>query len=450
MHILVIGLNYQTASVIIRERLSFTKDSTETAIQTLRKKKSIQECVIVGTCNRTEIYCVVDQVNLGTTDVTDFLREWFGINEEEFEPFLYVKEDDEAIKHLFRVVCGLDSMVLGETQILGQVKESFNRSQGLKSTGTLFNRLFRQAIALAKRVHTETDISMNAVSVSYAAIELGKKIFSHIQHKTVVILGAGEMGELTGKHLVSQGVNQILVVNRTYDRAERLAEILKGTALEMGRLSSALVQADIVISSTGAKDYVIRKQEIQTLLQKRDKRPLYMIDMGVPRDIEPSVNQLNHVYLYNMDDLQGIVDENLSARKKEARKIEGMIEEERVAFQSWLGTLGVIPLIAALREKTQTMQEEAVRHIENKLPHLTDHEIQIIRKSFKVMVNQILHDPFIQMKELAGSSNQKEFISQLSSLFGLEENTQTSIPFPFRERSGSSQAGTRMLVDSIQ
>lgn len=450
MHILVIGINYQTASVIIRERLSFTKDSTETAIQTLREKTSIQECVIVGTCNRTEIYCVVDQVNLGTTDVTDFLREWFGMKIEEFEPFLYIKVDDEAVNHLFRVVCGLDSMVLGETQILGQVKESFNQSQGLKATGTIFNRLFRQAIELAKRVHTQTDISMNAVSVSYAAIELGKKISNHFQDKTVVILGTGEMGELTGKHLRSQGVNRILVANRTYVRAQRLAEKLKGTALEMGQLSSALLQADIVISSTDAKDYVIRKQEIHSQLQKRDKRPLYMIDMGVPRDIEPSVNQLNNVYLYNMDDLRGIVDENLSARKKEAQKIERMIDEERVAFQSWLGTLGVIPLIAALREKTQIMQDEAVRHIENKLPHLTDHEIQIIRKSFKVMVNQILHDPFVQMKELAGSSNQNEFIGQLSALFGLEENVQASIPFPFRGRSGSSQAGTRLLVEPIQ
>jgi len=421
MHILVIGLNYKTAPVEIRERFAFKEELKESAVQTLKATRSIQECVIVGTCNRTEIYAVVDQLHTGRHYIKTFLAGWFGIAKEEFVDSLYIKEDDEAIRHLFRVVCGLDSMVLGETQILGQIREAFLLSQGLKATGTIFNTLFKQAITLAKRAHSETDIGKNAVSVSYAAIELGKKIFGYFDDKTVVILGAGKMGELTGKHLRANGVNHVIVVNRTFERAQSLADKLDGKAYVMDDLFTALIKADIVISSTGADGYVVTKQDIQSISRKRKHRPLFMIDIAVPRDLDPGINDLDNVYLYDIDDLEGIVEANLQERAREAEKIGIMIGEEVGMFKSWLNTLGVVPLITALREKSVAIQEEAMRNIENKLPELNEKQLRLIRKYSKSIVNQMLHDPLVRMKEMAGQSNGEEALELFVKIFALEE-----------------------------
>jgi glutamyl-tRNA reductase len=419
MHILVIGLNYKTAPVEIRERFAFRDEDKSEAILTLRRTKSIQECVIVGTCNRTEIYAIVDQLHTGRHYVKTFLSEWFQIDREEFIDYLYVKENDEAVSHLFRVVCGLDSMVLGETQILGQVRDAFIKSQELKTTGTVFNMLFKQAITIAKRAHSETEIGKNAVSVSYAAIELGKRIFGYFHKKTVLILGAGKMSELTAKHLHTNGVESVIVVNRTYEKAKVLAEKFNGLAYTMDELTNALIQSDIVISSTGSDGYVIAKENIQQVMKKRKSRPLFLIDIAVPRDLDPSIHELDNVYLYDIDDLEGIVEANLQERAKEAEKIGVMIGEELASFKSWLNTLGVVPVISALRQKAIAIQEEAVRNIENKLPDLTEQELRIIRKYSKTIVNQLLHDPLIRMKEMAADSNQS--LDLFVKIFALEE-----------------------------
>ncbi|RXT15488.1 glutamyl-tRNA reductase [Ammoniphilus sp. CFH 90114] len=421
MHILVIGLNYKTAPVEIRERFAFKEDEKDRAIRMLRGTKDIQECVMVGTCNRTEIYAVVDQLHTGRHYVKGFLSEWFGIAREDFADYLYIKEDDEAVRHLFRVVCGLDSMVLGETQILGQVRTAFLQSQECKATGTVFNTLFKQAVTLAKRAHSETDIGKNAVSVSYAAVELGKKIFGYFEKKTVVILGAGKMGELTGKHLHANGVNKVIVVNRTIERAKGLADKFNGEACTFNELSSALIQADIVISSTGAEGYVVTKRDIQAISRKRNHRPLFMIDIAVPRDLDPAINDLDDVYLYDIDDLESIVEANRQERAREAEKIGYMIGEEIVAFKSWLNTLGTVPVISALREKSLKIQEEAMRQIENKLPDLTEKELRIIRKYSKTIVNQMLHDPLVRMKEMAAQSKGDEALDLFVKIFALEE-----------------------------
>lgn len=419
MHILVIGLNYKTAPVEIRERFAFRDEDKSEAILTLRGTKSIQECVIVGTCNRTEIYAIVDQLHTGRHYVKTFLSEWFQIDREEFIDYLYVKENDEAVSHLFRVVCGLDSMVLGETQILGQVRDAFIKSQELKTTGTVFNMLFKQAITIAKRAHSETEIGKNAVSVSYAAIELGKRIFGYFHKKTVLILGAGKMSELTAKHLHTNGVESVIVVNRTYEKAKVLANKFNGLAYTMDELTNALIQSDIVISSTGSDGYVISKEDIQQVMKKRKSRPLFLIDIAVPRDLDPSIHELDNVYLYDIDDLEGIVEANLQERAKEAEKIGVMIGEELSSFKSWLNTLGVVPVISALRQKAISIQEEAVRNIENKLPDLTEQELRIIRKYSKTIVNQLLHDPLIRMKEMAADSNQS--LDLFVKIFALEE-----------------------------
>ena len=421
MHILVVGLNYKTAPVEIRERFTFQENDLAQALAKLRSTKSILECVIVSTCNRTELYVVADQLHTGRHFTKNFLSEWFQMPKEEFIPYLNIKEDEEAIEHLFRVACGLDSMILGETQILGQVRDSFLFAQKEKATGTIFNQLFKQAVTLSKRAHSETEINSNAVSVSYAAVELGKQIFGSFQDKHVLILGAGKMSELTAKHLHANGATKIIVINRTKEKAQELANRFFGQAKPMSELTEAIAEADILISSTGARDYVVTSKMMKDVLKKRKGRPLFMIDIAVPRDLDPALAGFDDVFLYDIDDLEGIVQENLEERKKAAKKIEQFIAEEMVAFQQWLNTLGVVPLITALRQKALSIQAETMESIERKLPDLTERQRKIIRKHTKSIVNQLLRDPITRLKELAVEENADDVFELFTKIFGIEE-----------------------------
>ncbi|WP_103108232.1 glutamyl-tRNA reductase [Brevibacillus reuszeri] len=421
MDILLLGLNYKTAPVEIREKFTFSDDGTSRALHLLSQTKSIAECIILGTCNRTEIYVVCDQANIGRDYTRRFLAEWFGVEKEQFKDHLYIKENEQAIDHLFRVSSGLDSMVMGETQILGQVRDAFLLAQEHKTTGTVFNMLFKQAITFAKRAHTETAIGQNAVSVSYAAVELGKKIFGSFAGKSVLIVGAGKMSELTAKHLHANGSEHVVVANRTLERAQLLAEKFKGDSCTMEQLPEALLVADIVISSTGANGYVLGKKELAPIMKQRKHRPLFMVDIAVPRDLNPDLHDLDNVFLYDIDDLEGIVASNVAERSREAERLDAMIAEEIVAFTTWYQTLGVAPLIAALREKALTIQGEAMRKIENKLPNLSEREIHIIRKTTKGIVNQLMHDPVVRLKEMAAAKHGEEVLDIFSKMFALEE-----------------------------
>lgn len=421
MNIIVAGLNYKTASIQIREQFTFTKNMLLRAIQTLQDKRGIKECVIVSTCNRTEIYSVVDNINTAKNSLITFLSEWFNSEESELKKFMYFKENNETIGHLFRVTCGLDSLVIGETQILGQVKDAFYQSLQLNATNKIFNRLFKQAITLAKYVQTNTEIGKQAVSVSYAAVELGKKIFNDISNKTVMILGAGKMGEITIKNLCANGVGKILVINRTYAHATKLAERFNGVALGFEQLLSAMIDADIVISSITANGYIISKQQVQAIIEKR-KKPLFLIDIAVPRNIDPEISYMDKVFLYDIDDLEGIVKANLQDRTKEAIKIEGIIENEIGKFNKWLETLEIVPLFSRMNERSITIQNVAMQQIENKLPSLSEHELKVIRKYFKSTINQILHDPLIKMKNIMlENPNKDEIIDIFSQIFSLED-----------------------------
>ncbi|KSU83753.1 glutamyl-tRNA reductase [Fictibacillus enclensis] len=421
MHILVVGLNYKTAPVEIREKVSFQPTELAEAHKALRARKSILECTIVSTCNRTEVYAVVDQLHTGRYYMKSFLAEWFSIETNDLNPFLFIREEEISVEHLFRVAAGLDSMVLGETQILGQVRDSFLLAQQEGTTGTIFNHLFKQAITLAKRSHSETEIGENAVSVSYAAVELAKKIFGGLEKKDILIVGAGKMGELTAKHLHSNGVASVHVVNRTYEKALELAGRFNGTAHPMEELGSVLNIADIVITSTGSESYVITKEMVQSLLKQRKGRPLFMVDIAVPRDLDPGLNELESVFLYDIDDLEGIVEANLAERKKEAEKIEIMIEGEIVAFQSWVNMLGVVPVITALREKALAVQAETMQSIERKMPHLSDREKKVLSKHTKSIVNQLLRDPIVRIKEQAGEPGADQALEFFTKIFALEE-----------------------------
>lgn len=408
MHILVVSVNYRTAPVEFREKLTFQAAELERAMTTLQNQKSVLENVIVSTCNRTEIYAVVDQLHTGRYYIKKFLADWFQLEIEEVAPYLTIFEQDGAIDHLFRVTCGLDSMVVGETQILGQIKDSFLEAQQVKATGTIFNELFKQVITLAKRAHSETTIGESAMSVSYAAVELGKKIFGELTDCHVLILGAGKMGELALQNLYGSGARKVTVMNRTLSKAEIMAEKYMGHAKPLSELQCALLEADILISSTGASDYVITKEMMTKVEKMRSGRPLFMVDIAVPRDIDPAIDELEGSFLYDIDDLQGVVEANRAERLKEAEKIQFMIEEEIVLFKTWLSTLGVVPLISALRDKALAIQSETMESLERKIPNLSDRERKVISKHTKSIINQLLKDPILVAKEIAAEEGADE------------------------------------------
>ncbi|WP_174613954.1 glutamyl-tRNA reductase [Virgibacillus ihumii] len=424
MHILKVGINYKSAPVEIREKLTFSEESMDKAMLLLKEQKSILENVIVSTCNRTEIYAVVDQVHTGRYYVKQFLADWFQIDKAEFTSYLKISEADGAIEHLLRVATGLDSMVLGETQILGQVKQSFLTAQMMQTTGTVFNELFKQVITFAKRAHKDTAIGEHAVSVSYAAVELAKKIFGDLKQKHVVILGAGKMGELAAKNLHGSGANRITVVNRTYAKAEELAMKFEAKAEQMDQLHANLQNADILISSTGSDSVVLDKETIHSIQKKRKGKPLFLVDIAVPRDLDASIGELDNVFLYDIDDLQHIVDENLKAREAAAENIEMMLEAEIVQFNEWLQTLGVVPVISALRQKALSIQAETMKSIERKMPELSKREKKVLNKHTKSIINQLLKEPVTQAKELAAEKNSDESLDLFVKIFGIESEVE--------------------------
>lgn len=414
------SVNYRTAPVEFREKLTFQAAELERAMTTLQNQKSVLENVIVSTCNRTEIYAVVDQLHTGRYYIKKFLADWFQLEIEEVAPYLTIFEQDGAIDHLFRVTCGLDSMVVGETQILGQIKDSFLEAQQVKATGTIFNELFKQVITLAKRAHSETTIGESAMSVSYAAVELGKKIFGELTDCHVLILGAGKMGELALQNLYGSGARKVTVMNRTLSKAEVMAEKYMGHAKSLSELQCALLEADILISSTGASEYVITKEMMTKVEKMRSGRPLFMVDIAVPRDIDPAIDELEGSFLYDIDDLQGVVEANRAERLKEAEKIQFMIEEEIVLFKTWLSTLGVVPLIAALRDKALAIQSETMVSLERKIPNLSDREKKVISKHTKSIINQLLKDPILVAKEIAAEEGASEKLALFAKIFDLE------------------------------
>jgi glutamyl-tRNA reductase len=416
-----VGLNYRTAPVEVRELFALAEKELPEALQGLIETTSIMECVIVATCNRTELYAVVDRHQLCGHHIRSFMEKWFNMPRAQFTNHLYMYEDEKAIEHLFRVASGLDSMVIGETQILGQVKSAFLLAQSKKTTGTVFNMLFKQAITMAKRAHSETMIGEAAVSVSYAAVELGKQIFGRFNGKRVMIIGAGETGELAAKHLYANGADRVIVVNRTFERAAQLADKIGGVPCSMEEALHKLHDVDIVISSTGADGFVLNHQHVEKAMAGRKSRPMFMIDIAVPRDLDPAITNVENVFLYDIDDLEGIVESNLEQRRQEAAKIEVMIQEEKRLFDQWYKTLGVVPLIRALQTKAADIHEETMVSMSNKLPGLEEHELKVIRKLTKSIVNQMLQDPILRIKEMAGEKKGDEAMDMFVKLFALEE-----------------------------
>lgn len=421
MHTIVVGVNHRTAPVELREKLSFIEAELPEAMRALQKQKSILENIVVSTCNRTEVYAVVDQLHTGRYYIKQFLANWFDVSMDSFEKYLVVNENDKAIEHLMKVSAGMDSMVLGETQILGQVRDSFLEAQSIGTTGTVFNQLFKQAVTFSKRAHSETEIGANAVSISYAAVELAKQVFGSLNHKHVAILGAGEMGELALRNLQGSGAEKVTVINRTFATAEEMAMKFGGVAKPMTEMQCTLLEADILISSTAATEHVIDYDLMKYVERLRKGNPLFLIDIAVPRDLDPRIGELSNVFLYDIDDLQGIVDANLAERERAAVKIGYMIEGQIIEFNEWLTTLGVVPVITALREKALHIQETTMESILNKIPDLTEREKKVLNKHTKSIINQLIKDPIQQVKEFAMEPKSADKLELFQQIFGLEE-----------------------------
>lgn len=421
MHIIVLGLSHKTAPVEVREKISFPAAEQSGHLDRILMYPSIAEAAILSTCNRTELYAVVEDPDRGREDLTAYLAEFGNIAKEELERHLYSSTLDRAIHHLFRVVSSLDSMVLGEAQIQGQIKEAYALALEAESTGVILNKLFAAALSVGKRARSETAIGESAVSISSVAVELAMNVFEDLKGRTVLIIGAGDMSELTAQALKDNGVTSIVVANRTYERAEEFARKFGGRAARFDDFPAEMRNADIVISSTGASGFVLTKEMMAAVMKGRRNAPIFLVDIAVPRDIAPDVESLNGVFLYNIDDLQAVIASNLADREREAEKVEAIIETEVEAFTGWLGSLDIVPTIAALKKRAEAIRTAEVEKALSKMTGLSDRDKNEVNALAKVVLSKILHEPIVKLKEHEHEKERYMYLETVRYLFGLKE-----------------------------
>lgn len=419
--IFLIGLNHKTAPVNIRECLAFNDAESRSALAELRGINPIDEAMLFSTCNRVELLAVANDVNLAIDQAKTFLAQFKKVPLDDFESTLYLHQGGEAVRHIFRVAASLDSMMIGEPQILGQVKSAYKTATEEKTSGVVLNRLLHRTFFVAKRIRNETGIGDHAVSISYAAIELGRKIFGDLAGKKVLLIGAGEMAELAVEHLIRKKSGDIYVANRTFERGVELADKYKGTPIRFEEVSDYLSQVDIIISSTGAQGYILEKKQVKAMMRSRRNRPIFFIDIAVPRDIDPQINTLNNVYVYDIDDLKDVVDENIEDRNREAIKAERIIDEAVIHFGQWFQSLGVVPTIKALRTKINTLAQTEVQKTLQQLEHLSEDDLKVIERMTNSLVNKILHDPTNYLKSNGCQGDRAISLDIARKLFGLDK-----------------------------
>ena len=417
-----IGINHETAPVEVRECLAREADNPRKALDFMRGISCIREGLFLSTCNRVETLCVTETPELAKRSMVSLLADLGGIPENEFPYILYDYEDMDAVKHVFRVASSLDSMVLGEPQILGQVKNAYYQATQAKTSGVILNRLMHRAFHVAKRVRTETGISDAAVSISYAAVELAKKIFHELRDRKVLLIGAGEMAELAAKHLLKQGISTIRVANRTFQRALELAGHLGGEAVSLEEIDAQLLEADIVIASTASTEYVIRYDQVKRSLRKRRNRLVFFIDIAVPRDVDPRINSLGNVYVYDIDDLKGVIGINRTQRQQEAIKAERIVQEEVIKFERWVKTLAVVPTIISLREKAENIRQGEIRKSLAALNGLTPSQKRAVETLTVSITEKIISDPILVLKRKAERSGRDTYLDVTRNLFGLDQD----------------------------
>jgi len=419
MQLLLVGVSHRTAPIELRERLDFSARGVDRALSALAGTGAQHEATIVSTCNRVELYVGCDEPENTRAAIEQFLAEFHDIPGDQLAPHIYTKTGQEAVAHLFRVAAGLDSLVMGEPQILGQVKDAFGVASQLGSTGPLLNRLFHSAFAAGKRVRTETALSEGAVSVSYAAVELARKIFGNLKGRTVLVLGAGEMGKLTALHMQAQGIGRLIITSRTAAHATALAESIGGTAILWDSMTSGLVEADILITATGASAPIISGALISQTMKARRQRPLFIIDIAVPRDVEADAGDLEQVFLYNIDDLQAVVQENISKRGTEAFDAEKIIAQEVGKFIGWLNSRSAVPTIVALRQRFESVRQSELRRLEPKLSSLPPEARARVEEVTRLIMEKLLINPTEQLKAISDADTVATYSDALNRLFGL-------------------------------
>jgi glutamyl-tRNA reductase len=419
MTLFACGLSHRTAPVELREQLAVEEDKLRELLRDILATGAIAETVIVSTCNRVEVYGVADVPGEGRAVAFGRLCRHRGVEAVALEPYFYTHVDAEAVRHVFRVAASLDSMLVGEPQILGQVKDAFALAQSCETVGPTLHSLFTQAFAVAKRVRTETDIGRHAVSVSFAAVELAKKIFDGLRGRAILLLGAGKMSELAARHLVEHGAFPIYVVNRTWSRAQELARALSGTPVPFDELTTALESVDIVITSTGSPTPIVTRRLIADVMQGRGARPLFFIDIAVPRDVEPAVGELDGVYCYDIDDLRQVVDANLRERAREAERAEALVEREVAKFLARLGDAEVIPVIVSLRERLEAIRAGEVRKALARVPDATPQTRDAMEALSQAIINKILHAPITKLRESSRAGAGRSWMQLVHELFGL-------------------------------
>jgi glutamyl-tRNA reductase len=421
LDIIVLGLNHKTAPVALRECLAITKDETSVALKTFQELAAIREVMLFSTCNRVEVLMVADDKPSAVDTVKFFLSQLKEFPVSEFEKSLYIHEGDDAVRHVFRVAASLDSMVVGEPQILGQIKEAYQMATQSKTSGVLLNKLLHRTFSVAKRIRTETGIGDRAVSISYVAVELGRKIFGTFEGKKVLLIGAGEMAELAVEHLIRNRTGDILVANRTFESGVDLAKRFNGQVIRFEEIQDALEKVDIIISSTGSPNYVVTRDHVKGAIRRRRNRPLFFIDIAVPRDIDPDINRLTNTYVYDIDDLKGIIDENIEDRNKEAIKGERIIDEAVISFRHWYDNLDVMPTLVELRKKVGEIATGELNRTQQTLKHLSADDLKAISRMTDAMVNKILHDPTVLLKSNGIQEDKTVYLDVVRKLFKLDE-----------------------------
>ncbi len=422
MHIIVVGLSHKTAPVEIREKLAVPESRLREALSRLCAYPGVREGLLLSTCNRVEVYAVVEELESGYGRVQEFLADThLSLSSEQLTPHLYWHAGDRAIGHLFRVASSLDSMIIGESQILGQIKDAFEVAMTHKASGLLLNKIVKKAISVAKRVRTETKIAETAVSVSYAAVELAKKIFSNLNEKTVLLIGAGEMAKLAARHLIANGVRQVRITTRNVQHGLELAQRFNGTAVPFDDYKTELADADIVLVSTGASHYLVTADDVQRAMRQRMSRPMFLIDISVPRNIDPAVRPIDDAFLFDIDDLHMRVEQNREDRLREATKAEQMVIEEVSVLGQWLQSLEVTPTIVALRTRTEEIKRREVDKIMARLGHLAPEDRAAVESMASAIINKMVHGTMVTLKAEATSASGAAYVDAARRFFNLEE-----------------------------
>jgi glutamyl-tRNA reductase len=418
--IALIGLSHHTAPVEIREKIAFSANDVPEALDRISSIAGVKEVMLFSTCNRVEVLVVAENEYETVPEVKKFIAEYNHVPLSEFENNLYVLEGEDAVRHIFRVASSLDSLVVGEPQILGQIKDAFQFSLKNKTNGVILNRLLPRAFSVAKKIRSETGIGDRAVSISYAAIELSRKIFDTLEGKKALLIGAGEMAELAVEHLIQNRIARIYVANRTFERGFALAKRFDGEAIRFEEISGLLNEVDVIISSTGSPDFVITRDQVKDVMKARRNRPIFFIDIAVPRDIDPQINQVSNVYVYDIDDLKSAIDKNIQDRKKEAVKGERIVDEAVINFHEWREGLEITPTLIALRKKMDIIAGAEMERTLKSLNHLAPDDREALNRMIKSMINKMLHDPTLFLKSEGFGENKSLFLDVISKLFNLD------------------------------